>query len=145
MKTLRYLLIVIAIMGVLGVSAQTPKYGKPYQPHNSNAKYSAVSESTIPAATIGSVDAGYMQSGSNLPMAAQSGVTTTYDGRNNAPGGPRKGWGTGEGGGSEGGEPGDWHEPWEDPIGDAMWPMMMLALAYAIYKVSRMRRREEGC
>lgn len=128
-------------MGVLGVSAQTPKYGKPYQPHNSNVKYSAVPETTIPAATIGSVDAGYMQSGSNLPMAAQSGVTTTYDNRNNAPGGPRR---AGENEGTEDEEdPDNPGEPF--PIGDAMWPMMMLALAYAIYKVSRMRRREDGC
>lgn len=140
MKTLRYLLSVIAIMGVLGVSAQTPKYGKPYQPHNSHAKYSAVSETTIPAATISSVDAGYMQSGSNLPMAAVTGTTTTYDGRNNI-NGPRRA----ADGDDDDTPPEDPHGPNEDPIGDAMWPMMMLALAYAIYKVSRMRRREEGC
>ena len=139
MKTVRYLLSVIAIMGVLGVSAQTPKYGKPYQPHNSHAKYSAVSETTIPAATIGSVDAGYMQSGSNLPMAAATGTTTTYDGHNHI-NGPRR---TADGDDDDTPPP-DPHGPNEDPIGDAMWPMMMLALAYAIYNVSRMRRREEG-
>ena len=146
MKALRYLLIVVAILSVMGVSAQTPQYGKLYNPQHSFVRAANTPvDAQMPAATMGSIDAGYMQSGSSLPMAAQSGVTTTFD-RNNTPSRPRKGWGSGEGGepgsGGEGGEPGDWHEPWEDPIGDAMWPMMMLALVYAIYKVSRMRRRE---
>ena len=146
MKALRYLLSMIALVSVLSLSAQTPNYGKPYKPEYKHvyATY-AQTDALLPAATMGTVDAAYMHSGSSLPMAAQSGVTTTFD-RNNTPSRPRKGWGSGEGGepgsGGEGGEPGDWHEPWEDPIGDAMWPMMMLALVYAIYKVSRMRRRE---
>ena len=142
MKTLRYLLSVIAIMGVLGVSAQTPKYGKPYKPVYKQARYSVASvEAQAPTATIGSVNSGYVQSGSTLPQAAVEGVTTTYT--STGSNGPRRAkmgdddW--------EDDDPHDDEEPWTTPLGDAMWLMMMLALAYAIYKVSRMRRREEGC
>ena len=138
MKTLRYLLsmIVVAVVSVLGVSAQTPQYGKSYKPENKYARATAQTDAQLPTATMSSMDAAYMHSGSSLPMAAQSGVTTTYD-RNKAPSRPRKG---GEAGDTP---PDDPHGPNEDPLGDVMWPMMMLALAYAIYKVSRMRRREE--
>ena len=137
--TLRYLLSMIALVSVLSLSAQTPNYGKSYNPqHRSVLVANTQGDSQLPAATMGSMDAEYMHSGSSLPMAAQSGVTTTYD-RNNAPSRPRKG-------GEEGDTPpDDPHGPNEDPLGDVMWPMMMLALAYAIYKVSRMRRREGGC
>ena len=134
MKALRYLLIVVAILSVLGVSAQTPQYGKSYKGQETQFVYTTAQ---MPAATMESVDAGFMQSGSSLPMAAQSGVTTTYD-RNNAPSRPRR---EGDWEDDEWGETGD---PWATPIGDVMWPMMMLALAYAIYKVSRMRRREKS-
>ena len=138
MKTLRYLLIVVAILSVVGVSAQTPQYGKSYNPQHSSVRVAtAQTDAQLPAATMGTVDAAYMHSGSSLPMAAQSGVTTTYD-RNNAPSRPRKADDDWED--DEWGETGD---PWATPLGDVMWPLAMFALAYAIYKVSRMRRREE--
>ena len=132
MKALRYLLIVVAILSVLGVSAQTPQYGKSYNPqYGSVLVANTQADAQLPAATMGTVDAEYMHSGSNLPMAAESGVTTTLDEqaseRTNLSR-PRKE------------RPGDWTDPY--PLGDVMWPMMMLALAYAVYKVSRMRRRE---
>ena len=133
-KTLRYLLsmIVVAILSVMGVSAQTPQYGKSYNPqYGSVLVANTQADAQLPAATMGTVDAEYMHSGSNLPMAAESGVTTTLDEqaseRTNLSR-PRKE------------RPGDWTDPY--PLGDVMWPMMMLALAYAVYKVSRMRRRE---
>ncbi len=137
--TLRYLLSVIAIMGVLGVNAQTPKYGKPYPSHNGNAKYTTASEYTLPTAAIGSVNSDHVQSGSNLPQAAVTGATTTSDSRNNAPGGPRKGsWNPGE---EPGPDEGDNTEPWADPIGDGMWPLMVLACAYFKLHVMRTRKR----
>ena len=138
MKALRYLLsmIVVAILSVMGVSAQTPQYGKSYKPENKYARVTAQTDAQLPAATMGTVDAAYMHSGSNLPMAAQSGVTTTYD-HNNASGrrrviddddNPDK---PGEG----------WDDPYKDPLGDVMWPMMLLACAYLIIRATR--RREE--
>ena len=130
----------IALVSVLSLSAQTPRYGKPYKPVYKHARYSAASvETQAPTATIGSTGSEMMSSGSSLPQAAVTGTSTTYD-RHNAPGGPRKGWGTGEGGGGESGEPGDWHEPWEDPIGDAGWSLAMCALAYALMRVYRRKR-----
>lgn len=126
MKALRYLLSMIALVSVMGVSAQTPQYGKSYKPENKYARATAQTDVQLPAATMGSMDAEYMHSGSSLPMAAQSGVTTTYDRGSLAR--PRKG--------SEEGDtpPVDPHGPNEDPLGDVMWPMMMLALAFAFGK-----------
>ena len=123
MKTLRYLLSMIAVVSVLSLSAQTPNYGKSYKPENKYARATAQTDVQLPAATMGSMDAEYMHSGSNLPMAAESGVTTTLDEqaseRTNLSR-PRKE------------RPGDWTDPY--PLGDVMWPMMMLALAFAFGK-----------
>ena len=112
MKTLRYLLIVIAMAGFLSVHAQ----GLAQQPQ-------AQMQST----------SGMVYSGSTLPQAAATGtmVTGTTPGTytpTKITSGPRKGLG----GGGESGEPGDRPEPYEDPLGDAMWPMMALACAYAL-------------
>ena len=125
MKTLRYLLSMIALVSVLSLSAQTPNYGKPYKGQETQSVYTTAQ---MPAATMGTVDAAYMHSGSSLPMAAQSGVTTTYDKAN----GPRKIGGGNSGGGDPGPENPD--DPWSTPLGDVMWPMMMLALAFAFGK-----------
>ena len=133
MKALRYLLIVVAILSVMGVSAQTPQYGKSYNPqHRSVFVTNTQGDSQLPAATMGSMDAEYMHSGSNLPMAAESGVTTTLDEQNPERRNlsrPRKE------------RPGDWEHPYDDPLGDVMWPMMMLALAYLIMRVVRRHTR----
>lgn len=112
-------------MSVLSLSAQTPNYGKPYKGQETQFVYTTAQ---MPAATMVSVDAGFMQSGSSLPMAAQSGVTTTFD-RNNAPSRPRKADDDWED--DEWGETGD---PWASPLGDVMWPMMFLACAFAFGK-----------
>ena len=110
----------IALVSVLSLSAQTPNYGKPYKGQETQFVYTTAQ---MPAATMGSMDAEYMHSGSNLPMAAESGVTTTLDEqaseRTNLSR-PRKE------------RPGDWTDPY--PLGDVMWPMMMLALAFAFGK-----------
>ena len=126
--TLRYLLSMIALVSVLSLSAQTPNYGKSYKPENKYARATAQTDAQLPTATMSSMDAAYMHSGSSLPMAAQSGVTTTYDKAN----GPRKIGGGNSGGGDPGPENPD--DPWSTPLGDVMWPMMMLALAFAFGK-----------
>ena len=129
MKTLRYLLIVAAVVSFLSVCAQ----GLAQRPE-------AEMQST--STMVGS--------GSTLPSAASTGAMLTGETPGTytpakAPKGPRRGWGSGEGGepgsGGESGEPGDWHEPWEDPIGDAMWPLLAIAAAYALLRVYRRKRR----
>ena len=126
----------IAVMGVLSLSAQTPRYGKPYKPVYKQARYSAASiEVQAPTATIGSTGSEMMSSGSSLPQAAVTGTSTTYDGRHNAPGGPRR---VGEDDGFEEDDP-DPENPGEPaPIGEA-WPLALLALAYLIIRVARSR------
>lgn len=130
MKALRYLLIVMGLMSVLSISAQALAQ----QPQ-------AQMQST-------SIMAG---SGSQLPSAAAQGTyvtgTTigTYSPANvNGPHRAKKddnpGGGFNPGGGGEPG-PGDNTEPWEDPIGDAGWPLAMLAVAYALLRVYMRKRR----
>ena len=114
MKTLRYLLIVIAMAGFLSAHAQ----GLAQQPQ-------AQMQST-------SVMQG---AGSTLPQAAATGtmVTGTTPGTYtpaNAPTGPRRAkmgdddW--------EDDNPHDDDDPWDTPLGDVLWPMMVLACAYAL-------------
>ncbi len=129
--TLRYLLIVVAILSVLGVSAQTPQYGKSYKPENKYARVTTQTDAQLPAATMGTVDAAYMHSGSNLPMAAQSGVTTTYDTQDKKNLTSRR---RGLDDDDDEEKPGGWDDPYKDPLGDVMWPLAMFALAYAFGK-----------
>lgn len=122
MKTVRYLLIVIAMAGFLSVHAQ----GLAQQPQ-------AQMQST----------SGMVYSGSTLPQAAATGtmVTGTTPGTYtpaNTPSGRRK---VGSGGGSSEGGPDDREDPYEDPLGDVLWPMMALACAYLIVRVARRRLR----
>ena len=137
MKALRYLLILVAVMGVLSVSAQTPKYGKPYSPSR-HTYYTP--QTQMPAIQMQSTGSAIMYTGSALPSAATEGVTTTYSGPKRGKKEDNPGGGFNPGGG-EPGEPGDNSEPWEDPIGDAMWPLMVCALAYLIIRVGRKRAR----
>ena len=71
-----------------------------------------------------------MSSGSSLPQAAVTGVVTTDEAPARANiGQPRRE------------RPGDWTDPYKDPIGDAVWPLMVLACAYLIIRVVRARKR----
>ncbi len=71
-------------------------------------------------------------SGSTLPQAAVEGTTTTYDqGGTGKHGHIRRGTGEGDT------PPSDPPGPMEDPIGDAGWPLMLLACAYLIIRVRR--------
>ena len=118
--TLRYLLMVVAMVSVLGAYAQgTAKLPEPKMK----------STSTM------------VSTGSNLPQAAATG--TTLAGETPAAYAPGRGGHirTGLGGGGESGEPSDRPEPWKDPIGDGLWPLMLLAGAYLIIRVVRARKR----
>ena len=122
MKTLRYLLIVAAMVSFLSVCAQGLAQRPEAEMH---------STSTM------------VGSGSTLPQAATTGALLTGE----TPGTytPAKAPGMRKGSFNPGGEPGpdegDNSEPWEDPIGDAMWPMMVLALVYGVWcRVYRRKR-----
>lgn len=122
MKALRYLLIVIAMVSFLGANAQ----GLAQRPE---VKMQSTS--------------GMVGSGSQLPSAAAQGtyvtgsIPGTYTPANAASGPARA-----KRGGDEGDTPpSDPQGPMEDPIGDAGWPLAMLAVAYALLRVYKRERR----
>lgn len=125
MKALRYLLIVIAMVSFLGANAQ----GLAQRPE---IKMQSTS--------------GMVYSGSALPSAAASGAVVTgsklgtYDPAD-AVGKPNKAkkgeWNPG----GEDPEEGENTEPWADPLGDAAWPLLMLAAAYALLRVYQRKKR----
>ena len=140
MKALRYLLMAVAIMGVLSVSAQTPKYGKPYNPSNESSVYGGI-QTQMPTATMSSTSSTLVTSGSTLPISAITGTSTTYESNGSRRIGAIRTGTWNPGGGEEPGpDEGDNSEPWEDPIGDAVWPLLALAAVYAVLRVYRRKR-----
>lgn len=132
--TLRYLLMMVAVLSVLGLSAQTPKYGRTYNPQHKQAVYTSV-QAQMPEATMNSTST-MMSSGSTLPQAAVTGTSTTFD-VGSRPGKIRKD--VGGGGGTEGDEDPD--IPVEPaPIGDGLWALMLLAGAFAFVRVFLRRK-----
>lgn len=136
MKTLRYLLIVIGVLSVVSVAAAT--FGTTYQPQRRGIQYSQ-HYAEMPTLTMSSTGSVMMKSGSALPMAAVSGITTADD---YAPSGPRRakrdvgGGGTTEDGDEDPDNPG---EP--APIGDVLWPLMLMALAFCGVVYLRRKKR----
>lgn len=134
-KTLRYLLIAIAILGVLSVNAQTRQYATTHS--HEQATYMVQVNPQMPTTTMGYSHTDYMTSGSSLPQSAVTGTSTTYG----EGGGPRK-VGPRKVGEDEGFEP---EEPEPNvpgnpfPIGDAAIPLALLACAYLIIRVVRKR------
>lgn len=135
MKALRYLLIAAMISMASVMSA---------------ANAAAQNLATRPEMQMQSTSV--MQgSGSALPQAAVDGPYTTgitigtYSPASVA--GPRRskkednpGGGFNPGGGEPGPDEGDNTEPWADPLGDAMIPLALLAVAYALARVHRRKR-----
>ena len=123
MKTLRYLLMVVAMVSVLSVKAQ--------------------STAQLPEAQMQSTSA-MVGSGSTLPQAATTGAYVTgstvgtYSPAKIHPGNVRRDVG---GGGTteDDDDPDNPGEPF--PIGDAVWPLLALAAAYAVLRVYRRKRR----
>ena len=125
--TLRYLLSLIAILSVVSVSAAT--FGKPYRSQYRRPAYISQTGAQMPTATMGSTGSAMMQSGSALPMAAVSGTTMAND---NAPGGPKRAKKDVGGGGSTDDGDEDPDVPGEPmPIGDAVLPLMLMAMLFA--------------
>ncbi|MBQ7382638.1 MAG: hypothetical protein IJV61_06435 [Paludibacteraceae bacterium] len=122
MKTLRYLLMVVAMVSVLSVSAK--------------------GTTQLPEAQMKSTSV-MVGSGSSLPQAATTGAVLTGEtpGTYSSvyhPGGPRRI--TINPGDEPGPDEGDNSEPWQDPIGDAVWPLALLACAYLMIRVYRRKR-----
>ena len=116
MKTLRYLLIIVAMVSVLGVYAQvTAKLPEPKMQSTS----------------------GMMYSGSNLPQAAATGATLAEEPRVQSSGRPGHipfGDQTIENTDNPN-EPGT-------PLGDVFWPLMLLAGVYALMRVLFLNKRK---
>ena len=112
MKAMKQLLIVIGLMSALTLNAQT------------------IIE--YPVAQMYSTSA-MVESGSELPNAASSGVITADEWiGNDEP--------TGESGsGPRRARPGDWNDPYEDPLTDAVPCLLLLALGYTLYVVRKKR------
>lgn len=141
MKALRYLLIVMAVLSVVSVQAAT--LGTPYQPQTRGIRYTSY-HSQMPTVAMNSTAASkMMSSGSSLPMAAVSGVYVTGATPESSspvtkhPGNLRREDGNGDG--------------WEDekepdkpgemfPLGDVLWPLMLMAMAYVVYLTSRKKK-----
>ena len=130
MKALRYLLMTMAVLSVLSLSAQTPQYGKTYTPMSEKAIFCST-QAQMPEAQMGSVGSDFMKTGSTLPMAATDGTTFGETEATQSAGHP----------GSIRRRPPDWEDPYKDPIGDAAIPLALCALAYLIVRVGRKRTR----
>lgn len=119
MKTMRYLLMAVALSAasLVFATAQSLAQQPEVQMHSTS---------------------GMMYSGSTLPSAAVDGavltgttVGTYSPATTSGPNRGKKGWG--ESGGN------DRPEPYADPIGDAVWPLMLLALAFMLRVYMRAR------
>ena len=122
-NTLKYLLITFAVIMGMSVNAQN------------------LAQQPVPQFRSTS---SMVTSGSTLPQAAQSGAYTTYDygynpSRANKPGLRREDL---DGDGFEDeefGEHGD--DPYADPIGDALLPLLLMALAFGTYVALKRKRK----
>lgn len=141
MKALRYLLIVMAVLSVVSVQAAT--LGTPYQPQTRGIRYTSY-HSQMPTVAMNSTAASkMMSSGSSLPMAAVSGVYVTGATPESSspvakhPGHVRRADGDGDGweDEEEPDKPGEMY-----PLGDVLWPMMLIALAYVVYLKTRKKK-----
>lgn len=142
MKTLRYLLSLIAILSVVSVSAAT--FGTTYQRQRRGIQYAQLS-TPMPTLAMSSTGSVMMQSGSTLPMAAVSGTTTTEQTAPNRRRAKKDGFADEDETPGQGDVPpilpGD-----TVPIGDAAVPMMLMAYAYFIWRRRMVRSKmSEGC
>ena len=122
MKALRYLLMVVAMVSVLSVKAQSTAQLPELQMQST------------------SVMAG---SGSALPQAAATGTVVTGStpgtfSSSSVHGGIRRIGGSGSGTG--GNEAQENENPWETPLGDVFWPLMLMAVGYVAMRARRVRR-----
>ncbi len=136
MKTMRYILSLIAVLSVLSLSAAT--FGTPYQAPKRRPVYITQTGTPMPTATMSSMDAAMMSSGSTLPMAAVSGITTAND---YAPAGPNRAKMVGEDEGFEEGDSNPDNPGNPFPLGDAALPLFLLACVYMCARAFLRRKR----
>lgn len=132
MKTMRYILSLIAVLSVLSLSAAT--FGTLYKTHERRPVYITQTGTPMPTATMSSMDAAMMSSGSTLPMAAVSGTTTVND---YSPAGPNRAKKDDEW--EDEGDPSVPVNPY--PLGDAALPLFLLACVYVCVRAFLRRKR----
>ena len=120
MKALRYLLMVVAMVSVLSIKAQ--------------------GTAQLPEVQMQSTSV-MVGSGSALPQAATTGAVLTGE----TPGtysaaGHHGHIRRGIDGDDDNDKPSGWDDPYKDPIGDALWPLLVLASVYALLRVYRRKR-----
>ena len=138
MKALRYLLIVLGMMSVLAMSAQT--FGKPYRSQYTQQQMKSGLYTQAPSVEMRSTSA-LSGSGSTLPQAALTGAYTADEVGTTTPTKPF-------GRIRREDKDGDGFEDEEDPelpdvpypIGDAALPLMLLACAYLLVRAMRRRK-----
>lgn len=146
MKAMRYIWIVLGLLSVVTIKAAT--YGKTYQPQYQHraAYFRAQSRTDMPIATMESVNSTMMYSGSALPLAAATGVTTADSPSNgNGGGGPRRAKmedPTDPFGGQTIGDTTNPQEP-GTPIGDALLPLLLMAMLFTGFIALRRKRMNE--
>ena len=126
MKALRYLLMVIALLSVMSVSAQTfdlSKWGQKPVVEMRSTSVMVYSGSTLPQAAA-----------TGVALASVAGVETSTSPYH--PGHIRRGASDED----DDTPPSDPHGPNEDPLGDVLWPLMLMALAYVVYLKSRKKK-----
>ncbi len=137
MKGIKYILMVFGLVSVLSVSAQIPtsNWGKLPEARMYSTSTMAYSGSTLPQAAVTGV------------MVTGSRVGTYSPASKPHPGHVRRLVGEDDGFENEGTGTGDLNnepttgKPGEpDPIGDVLWPLLMMACAYAAL---RYRKREK--
>lgn len=125
MKTLRYMLIVAALLSVMSASAHMFDKQWGQKPVIEMRSTSAMA-----------------YSGSTLPQAAATGVilATVADVETSTrpyhPGHIRRGIDDDD----KEEKPEGWVDPYKDPLGDVLWPLMLMALAYVVYLKSRKKK-----
>ena len=132
MKTLRYLLMSLAILSVLSVSAQVraQDWGKLPQIQMQSTSVMVGSGSTLPSAAVnGAVVTGNVP-GSYSPAYASS-RPRRIDANNN---------GIDDDLETEDDDWGETGDPWPAPIGDAALPLALMACAYLILRAMRKRK-----
>ena len=139
MKTMRYIWIILGLLSVVTVEAAT--YGKSYQPQfqHRTAYFQTQSRTDMPIATMGSVYSPTMYSGSALPLAAATGVSTTDESPSNSNNGPKRSKKEDPFGGETIGGTTNPQQP-GTPIGDALLPLMLMALLYVLFRRPFARR-----
>jgi len=114
MKTFRYMLIAVAMLSVMSIEAHMFDKTWGQKPVIEMRSTSAMA-----------------YSGSTLPQAAATGVSLASAPQQAAPVYTRS---------VRRERPGDWTNPYDDPLGDVLWPLMLMALAYVVYLKSRKKK-----